>query len=475
MNPAKQVNPIHYIVVIVFCLFFRFLPGFAGITPLGMALIGSFIGAVYGWITIDMLWPSLIALLGVGISSIGMNAVLAASFGNYIIVMLILCMGIMGAAMTTGAFDWLAKKLLTNKAMQGKPWVTIFVIILIAWLLAFSNSLLMMIILGAFITSMARSCEVGRNDKLVIFLYLGVAFALMLGQILIPFLGTGLAFYGSYYQMFPNNPMPMAAYFVFMILFGLIMVIVWVLLMKFAFRVDASPLKKFSSDEEIEPMSVNQKRALFLFVLFMVVAIVAALPIPIVQQYLAPIGIVGIALGMFIIVPFMKAEDGTPLVNIEQYLHFTNWGQVLMIGFIMVMATYMSTPETGITTAMAMLFMLFNGLSPWVFIVVALLVSVILTNFANNMLIGILVMPFLANYAMAVGMHPAMVVVVLFGMVQLALATPAASPITAIAMSQEMADSNAMTKQALKVLPILIVLGMVIGLPLGAAIFAVLG
>ncbi len=475
MNPAKQVNPIHYVVVIAFCLFFRFVPGFAGITPLGMALIGSFIGAVYGWITIDMLWPSLIALLGVGLSSLGMNAVLAASFGNYIVVMLILCMGAMGMAMKTGSFDWLAKKLLSNKKMQGKPWLTIWVVLAVAWVLGFTNSILMMIIFGAFITSMAHSCGVERNSKLVIFMYLGTAFAIMLGQIMIPFLSTGLAFYGSYYQMFPNNPMPMGAYLLFMVVFGLIEITVWMLLMKIVFRVDASPLAKFSSDEAVPPMTKDQKTSMMLFVIFMAVAILAALPIPIVQQYLAPIGIVGIALGIFLIVPFLKAEDGSRLVNIEECLHMGNWGQILMIAFIMVLATYMSNPDTGITTAMAMLFMLFNGLSPWVFIVVAILVSVILTNFANNMLIGILVMPFLANYAIQMGMHPGMVVVVLFAMVQLAIATPAASPITAIAMSQEMADASAMTKEALKVLPILVVLGMVIGIPLGAAIFAVIG
>ena len=475
MNPAKQVNPIHYVIVIAFCLFFRFVPGFAGITPLGMALIGSFIGAVYGWITIDMLWPSLIALLGVGLSSIGMNAMLAASFGNYIVVMLILCMGVMGMTMKTGAFDWVAKKLLSNKAMQGKPWFTIWFIIAVAWLLGFTNSILMMIIFGAFITSMARSCGVERNAKLVILLYLGVAFGIMLGQIMIPFLSTGLAFYGSYYQMFPNNPMPMGAYLLFMILFGVIMVTVWVLLMKLVFRVDASPLQKFSSDASVGPMTKDQKTSMILFLVFMGVAILAAIPIPIVQQYLAPIGIVGITLAMFIIIPFVKAEDGSRFVNIEECLHMGNWGQILMIAFIMVLATYMSTPETGITTAMAMLFMLFSGMSPWVFIVVAIFVSVILTNFANNMLIGVLVMPFLANFAIQAGIHPGMVVVVLFAMVQLAIATPAASPITAIAMSQEMADAPEMTKIAVKMLPLLLIIGMIIGLPLGAGIFAIMG
>ena len=100
----KKVNIIHYIIVAAFCLLFRFIPGFAGITPLGMGILGSFIGAIYGWITIDMLWPSLMALCGVGLS-IGMNQMLAASFGNMAVVALVLCMGVLGISMTTGAFN----------------------------------------------------------------------------------------------------------------------------------------------------------------------------------------------------------------------------------------------------------------------------------------------------------------------------------------------------------------------------------
>ena len=95
MGEAKKVNIIHYIVVAFFCLGFRFIPPFAGITPYGMGILGTFIGAIYGWMTIDMLWPSLMALAGAGLS-IGMNQMLAASFGNMAVVALVLCMGELG-------------------------------------------------------------------------------------------------------------------------------------------------------------------------------------------------------------------------------------------------------------------------------------------------------------------------------------------------------------------------------------------
>ena len=70
----KKINVIHYVVVVAFVFLFRFVPGVAGITSLGMGILGSFIGAIYGWITIGMFWPSIITLAGIGLS-VGMNQI----------------------------------------------------------------------------------------------------------------------------------------------------------------------------------------------------------------------------------------------------------------------------------------------------------------------------------------------------------------------------------------------------------------
>ena len=55
MGEQKKISSIHYLIVLAFVLLFRFVPPFGGLTPLGMGLLGSFLGAVYGWIVIDTL------------------------------------------------------------------------------------------------------------------------------------------------------------------------------------------------------------------------------------------------------------------------------------------------------------------------------------------------------------------------------------------------------------------------------------
>lgn len=186
---TKKVSPIHYVIVFVFCFLFRFVPGFAGITPLGMGILGTFIGAIYGWMTIDMLWPSIMALVGIGLS-IGMNQMYAASIGSLTIVCLLFCMPVIGICNDTGAFNWLINKLLTNKFMQGKAWITIWIILLIAWFMGPHNPIIMGIIFCTFATTIFKQVGIGKNEKLPIFMYLGIAYACMMGQILFPFFST---------------------------------------------------------------------------------------------------------------------------------------------------------------------------------------------------------------------------------------------------------------------------------------------
>lgn len=467
---TKKVSFIHYIIVFALCFLFRFIPGFAGITPLGMGILGSFLGAVYGWIAIDMLWPSIMALVGIGLS-IGMNQMYAASIGSMTIICLIFCMPVIGVCNETGAFNWIINKLLTNKFMQGRAWVTIWVVLMIAWIMGPFNPIIMAIIFCAFATQIFKSVGVQKNEKLPIFMYLGIAYAAMMGQILFPFMGTGLTLIMAYNNMFPDTPLDFVKYLAFMIPAGIIMVSAWVLVMKFVFRVDVSKVAEFKQHGEAKKISKDQKKALAVFVVFMLLSVCSALPLGVVSQFLSMFNIGGITLCMLAVISLMKKEDGTPLCNIEDALKNNNWGQITMVGYIMVIAMYMNTPETGIPAAMAMLLQPFMALPPLVFVVFALFFAALLTNFANNMIVIVLVMPFMFNFSHMIGMQPTGMICLLFLLSQFALMTPAASPVTAVCMTQEMADSNLMTKAAIKVVPIMFVIALLLGWPFAQVLF----
>ena len=244
MGEAKKVNLIHYVICFAFCMLFRFLPPVMGLTETGMGVMGTFIGAVYGWVLIDMLWPSMCALVGIGLT-IGMQNMMNACFANEAIVGLIMCMIVVGAAIKNGALTWLAMKLLTSPALAGKGWTIIAVILLLAWLVGSFNPMIMMVIFATFMISVFEQVGVKKDDKLVIIMFLAVSYQIMRGQILFPFMSTGLTYMMAYNSMFPNMPLDMGKYMIMMFTMGIIMLVVLLVLMKFVFRVDVNPLANY--------------------------------------------------------------------------------------------------------------------------------------------------------------------------------------------------------------------------------------
>lgn len=466
----KRVSSIHYIIVAVLVLFFRFIPGFAGITPLGMGILGTFIGAIYGWMTIGMFWPSVIALLGIGLS-VGMNQMLAAGFASLPFFGLVFCIPIINVCTETGAFSWIIDKVLTSKTMQGKGLLTVWVLFMLSFLLGFTNPIIMCLVICSFVTTICRQVGIQKNEKFPIYVYLGIAFAGMLGQVLFPFVGTGLTLVMAYNAMFPTYPLDFISYLIFMLPMGTVLITIYTLLLKVIFRVDVSKLSNFKPEKTVGAISRDQKIALGIFLAFVGLLIVASLPLGAVSTFLSRFGMVGVTFALLAIMELLKAEDGTPLISVEKSLATVPWGLVLMMSYIMVVATYMNTPDTGIAVAMSALLTPFTVLPPLVFIIVALAFAAIMTNFANNMIIIVLVMPFMFNFASSIGLAPTGMIVLLFIMAQFALATPAASPVTAVAMAQEMADANVMTKAALKVVPLMFIIGLCLGWPFISILF----
>ena len=472
MGEAKKVNIIHYIICAAFCLLFRFIPPFGGLTELGVGIVGTFIGAVYGWVMIDMLWPSVLALLGIGLS-IGMANMMAASFGSLTIVAMIVCMMAIGVAMKNGAFTWLAMKLLTNKAMAGRGWTILTVILLLAWLVGSFNPIIMMMIFASFMISMFEQVGVKKDDKLVVIMFLAVAYQLMRGQILFPFMGTGLTYLMAYNNMFPNLPIPMAQYLTMMVIMGIVMLVVLLVLLKFVFRVDVSPLSNYKPQGEgVPPATKGQKYALILFVVFMLANVVMIFAPGAIKHFLEQFGIVGIAMLMGAVVPLLKDENGKSLGNLEELLSMANWGQIMMVGYIMVVSTQMMMPTTGISAFMANFIKPFMALPPMVFIVVVMVFCLILTNVANNMLCAILCMPFLVNFGSMMGMNPVGMVCLMFIITEFALATPAASPVTGVAFSYtNWVSSNQMMKYGVLLSVILFVVFLIVGWPIANFVF----
>ena len=59
-------NTIHIAITLLLMFGFGHLPTFSTVTPVGMKLLGVFLGVVYGYSTCEVIWPSLFAFIAFG-------------------------------------------------------------------------------------------------------------------------------------------------------------------------------------------------------------------------------------------------------------------------------------------------------------------------------------------------------------------------------------------------------------------------
>lgn len=106
------------------------------------------------------------------------------------------------------------------------------------------------------------------------------------------------------------------------------------------------------------------------------------------------------------------------------------------------------------------------------FIILALVVGALLTNFANNFVIAIIIMPVIYSFSMQTGMAPLGPIMVLFVCTQMAVGTPGASFPVAICYSfSEIVDAPMMMKYAWLSVVIMIIICLAVALPLRCCFF----
>ncbi len=464
----KKISIIHYIITALLIFGFQFLPPFGEMTSYGMGILGTFLGAVYGWSFINMIWPSLVALFGLGLQ-IGMPTMLANSFGNPAVAMMFAAFPMMAVLSDLHITELLANKFLTNKLALGRPWVAIILLFLGAYATAFINSILSILIFATFVIQLCKKLEIPPYSKFPTTVLMGLAYSIMLGQIIVPFFGTGLMFTAAYNGMF-HEVLSYAQFMLFIIPLGIAMVFMYVLVMRFILRVDVSPLKKMTNNMQgsTQKMSRDQKLASLCFVAFIVVLLLSSvLPVDtLLYKALSKTTIFGIAIIFVVLMMILKREDGKPLLNYTAMAaQGFAWEPFFLTAYVMVISSYLTSADTGLNATIASLVTPMTQLPPMLFIVSVLLFAAIVTNIANNVVLAIIIMPILHNFASMVGIESTGLILLLFISTQLALATPGASPITGIACAQsEIVKSKDFAKTSLIILPTLFIITLILGI-----------
>lgn len=421
-------KPAYYIncaVVVVIMLSFRLLPPFGSITEVGMGCLGIFIGAIYGWLTVGMLWPSLFGLVAYGLTGyVTVDEAMIQGFGSNNVLVLIMVFGLLGIMETSGLAHWLAMKIVTSPIAAGRPWVLAFLLlfasyIIVALTCSWGSAMLIWVIFYSIVD--ANKIEKGKYTSFVVASIIATA---ILGGQLFPFAVPVVLLTGAFSGVAGAEAVPgFVPYVIWMFITGVLTMILWLVVAKFIFRVKP-PEINLDSLEKPAPLDQYQKITLSVLSLFIIGLVLAGI-LPdnwTITVALNALGVKGVAALLIAVLIMLNFSQGR---SFNDYMKSANWELLVVMALITILSNSLSDETTGIlATVTSVLDPVFSGKGMIVFLILITLIPLIITNVLNNLVVGMIFIPISYNFAVQMGFDPTILFIMLVQATSIAPATP---------------------------------------------------
>ena len=480
-DKKNRMTIIHSIIGVAIMLFFRYLPlNLPEVTPVGMQVIGIFIGTLYLWTFVDPAWGSLMAIAMLGFSDyMPMAGIIKEAFGSAVTQQVFFLMIMSGALVYYKITLYIGRFFLTRKFTNGKPWLLVFVVCVGCYLIAgFINCFTAIFLFWPILYDIFDELGYKRGDAFPrVFLTLVVVSALI-GFPMAPYMQNGLALLSNFAAITANMPggpvvVNNASYMAVAIIMGMIMLTANVMYAKYVIRPDVSKLKGYDvsllNKNPLPPMDARQKVITAGFV-----ALVLCLMFPSLIPALPGMAFLSAnSYGLCIFAVALLAAiqiDGKAALEIPKVIASNvNWGAYFIIVSAILLGNVLTSDSTGVSACLSVVLSpLFNGMSSTVFIIFLLLVAGVLTNVSNSLVIGMILQPVVVAYCTQTGANAAPIVTLLILFVLLSAAiTPAASPFAAILHSnKEWVPTKYVYQYTMPMVLMEFVITLVIGIPL---------
>ena len=472
-------NGLYYVnslIGILLIFGFGHLPPFEPVTPVGMQVLGIFLGMIFLWSFVSILWPSLLGILALGLSDFApMKKVLLMSFGDVVPILVFFAMVLFGAIQHSGVTRYISRWFLTRKVINGKPVVFSFVFIYTTYILAAlsANILPALLFMWAILYGVLEDVGYKKGDRYTALMVIGTMFGAISGQAAKPFTGSALMMVGAYEKV-AKTQLDYLPYMLFGLVMSTLGILFYCLLMKFVFRPDMGRIRDISVErfkkDALPPMDLRQK---ILFVSLFGYLTLVLLP-SVLPKSIAFIGLInklgpwGVVIA-FVAVLCLIRVDGKPVVDFKEIAgKYVVWDVYFLVCMAMVISDALTAESTGITAFLTnSLNPLLGGRSELTLAIIVILFSVPITQFANNAVMGVLLMPIIKVFSeQSGGSFVALATLMIFAL-HVAILTPAASPYAAILYgNSSWVDRKDIVKYGLAITLLAIFLYIVIGIPL---------
>ncbi|MCD8116735.1 MAG: hypothetical protein LUE21_06425 [Oscillospiraceae bacterium] len=424
---------VHCIITVALMIVIGMLPGAGPITSYGMKVLGVLVGVVYGMSTVDVFFPSLCAIIKLGLASGSFSDSVVSMFGSTTVWGMIMVFIILYAMQAEHVTDFFANWIINRKVLRGRPWLFSFAILLGDSLLSIISPEAAMLLFWEIIFAVCDTVKIDRKSPWSVAMIFGTCFASGVGIIYLPFMRNGLVVNNQFTAMTGGMVIDPLKYIIAMVPLGICGIIIFILLCKFAFRIDVSNLSSIDDsvvNKDALVLNLRQKIVIGIVTAMIVILLVpSVLPDCALKTALNDLSLLGIASIVVLLFCLIRA-DGKPIIRIQEAASKgVIWPMVMMVALIAPMGSALTSDDAGIVTLISnVLTPLVSGRPAWVFVAIMVFVSVILTNLAQNLIIMSLMIPIVVAMADTVNINIYAVVILLAIGTHYAVCLPSASP-----------------------------------------------
>lgn len=459
------------IVSLSFMFLFRYIPPIDPVTPVGMHVLGIFLGTLYGWSTINLLWPGLFSIISLGfVEGNTMTDVVAAGLGSQTMWLIFFMLIFVTCFDKNGGAKFVASWFITRKILKGRPLLFVFFFLIAVFFVGMINGFAAIIIMWGILYQICHKFGYEPYEKFTVFMVMGIVLFSVFGSISHSLKGSVLIL-SSAYTSATGDTISMIEFISCLMPFGLFLIFVYVILMKFLFRVDFSRIKNIDASKLVpkeDLVLTKQLKWMFFYLFVLVFLLVGSGIIPkgtVMQKFLTDIGLYGAA-AIVIGCMMITKVNGEPLCNFSEMVkNGVQWEVLIICAVILPMSSLLTAESTGIGPLFVNIFNAVIGdASPYIFTVIALFIAFVLTNLANNVSVAILLLPGIFGIATSFGIDPKPVYICLIAVTHFAFLTPAACPYAGLMFGNENWINK---KQIYKYMPTILVIFFVILVTVG--------
>ena len=254
----KDKTLIHLLITLLLMFGFGYLSPIGPITPMGMKVLGVFLGLLYGWNMAGFIWPSALGVVAFVLTDYMSTAqTLAAGFGSTTCVLLMFVFIFVAVVDEAGASRFIAMWFITRRIFVGKPWLLSLAFLLAAYILASTTTAVAIVLLcWGILYMMCETVGYKKGDAYPTVMTIAIVFTCVLGSVALPFRVNPLLLMGAY-ESASGITVDYLHYILLSLPLSLLCIGIFIAMCKWIFRIDVSLLAKadvtnLASPEELK-------------------------------------------------------------------------------------------------------------------------------------------------------------------------------------------------------------------------------